>query len=327
MFTRSDNGNAYLPLRGGYASLTIAAGLLSIPLAVPVLLTSSSAERPEVTKKPVESGTYDVQPCVVEFIEPGACISGDSPPQGWSHLVLKTNVAVTDDTLLRSDLTRAMCQFFSALAAHVEKTDNGCRLAKIGMGSGMRTAAGDTIVTRACGTAAPKLGFLAAKVLRQHEEHIAAVKIRVRSDTMAIVDDATWLHRDGGHFPVVIRYALLLEPATGALSTLVWRIDGDEEKGYEKAVGPIECLPANARHEYALHVDGCGCLLGMPLQISTVAITRIPLGHTKLEMPQSLREPAGCLQFTQASASALESGLRELLKSTADRVSVRLEKD
>lgn len=263
-----------------------------------------------------QAPAYDLEARPITLLEPGTVIRPPEAPEGWSHLIVKTNLVVADGDTLNKGIAEAIGLFFTAYAAHIEQlSDNKWRLAKLAVGSGMRTRDGDRIISSNCGKSAQPLSYLVSKVLRQHEAHFATVRIRARSETMAIIDDPTWMNCDGRHCPVVIRYSLLLDPAIGDLQTLVWRIDGDESSGYRSAVGPIERLAAGCHDECCLHVDGRECLLGMPLKSSALAILHLPRGKARHEMPHALRDNAGRLRFTAAQAAELETSLRDVLKS------------
>jgi hypothetical protein len=120
------------------------------------------------------------------------------------------------------------------------------------------------------------------------------------------------MHRDGGHHPMVLRHALLVEPRTGGLETLVWRVDGYPAMGYQEAVGPLVWLSANQVGCCRLHYTAPRFSLGL-VGPTSLAILNLPPGHTQIPIPDSLREVLGLLQLTPAQAREMERGLRNLV--------------
>jgi hypothetical protein len=276
-------------------------------------------DQAQVPEADDDNFSVDITPQPIGLIPPGTVV-GDRPPPDWSHLVLKTrfNVVAGAVDKLPSGLLDGVGAVFTALLARVEVVPGVAgprhRLAGLATGAGTSIAGQDTILSTATRSKLrADLGFFGWMTLAHHEKRWPTILIRARSNTLAVFDDPTSLHRDGGHHPVVLRYALLVEPRTGRLETLVWRVDGDPAGGYQGAVGPLEWLPANQIGCCRLH-----SVSQFPLGLAgspSLAILNLPTGHTQIPIPDRLREVLGLLQLTPAQARELEKGLRNLVFS------------
>jgi hypothetical protein len=160
------------------------------------------------------------------------------------------------------------------------------------------------------------LGFLERAVLSRAHEKLRDVQVVARSDTLTLIDAPNWLQRDGKHVSVILRYAVLVDPDTGKLDTLLWVIDRDEQGGYRGAAGPMEWLPPNKQEDCVLHVDAKEFSLGVPSE-RAFALNRIPQGRKQVALPDSLKVLAGRMRLSQDMAAQLEQGLREVLKPAA----------
>jgi hypothetical protein len=280
----------------------------------------ASFRSPADLSRPLESvAGHDVTPRTLAAIAPGAVLEG-GPPTGWSHLVLAAHYEVHSgdvDRLPRA-AADAVASLFACFAANVEAESAGgrqrYRLAGLGVGMATRIGARDVIVS---GATQERLGahldLIGRRTLAQHEKHVQGVLIEARSDTLAVFDNPNYLLRDGRHHPVVLRFAVLVDPETGRLDTLVWLVDGSAEEGYSGAVGPAEWLPAGMAYQFLMHADAREFTLGMPVREAILAIPSLPPGRRQVLFPDGLRDLAGQPSFTPEQAARLERELRAML--------------
>jgi hypothetical protein len=206
---------------------------------------------------------------------------------------------------------------FVCFAANVEAESAGdrgrYRLAGLGVGMATRIGTQDVIVSGATQERlGARLDFIGRRTLAQHETHMLGVLIKARSDTLAVFDNPSFLFRDGRHHPMVQRFGLLVDPETGRLDTLMWRIDGSAEEGYSGAVGPAEWLPPAMTHVFLLHADAREFTFGLPRE-AILALPSLPPGRRQVALTDGLRDLAGQLSFTPEQAARLEGGLRAML--------------
>jgi hypothetical protein len=287
------------------ATLTLMPRLVPPTAAGPVVIRAASEANP---------------PCRLEQIRAGAVIEGNAPP-GWTHLILKSQPRLrdSDHKLVSGYLVYHAQLFFTAMAAEVRAAPaaGGRRhyLARLGVGTGTAVGGRSVIVTpeTQAGLGA-NLGLSASLVLsemcaKQQESRLVAV-----SATAAVLDTPAIMPGGNGHQPVIIRYAVVVEPVTGRLDTLAWRIDRDERGTYAGAVGMMEWLPPAKLVDAELQVDLREFTLGIPTE-RTFAVLRIPDGQRRFAIPPGLRDAAGAARPTPEMARTLEAGLRELIRT------------
>jgi hypothetical protein len=266
-----------------------------------------------------EISSVDVTPKPVGLIPPWTII-GDLPPQGWSHLIIKTRYKVANKAEgLVSVVADGVACIFTSILARVEVVPGEAgprhRLADLAVGAGAGIAGKDTILSTATrGKFGADLKIVGWISLTEHEKRWPKVLIRARSNTMAVLDDPAFLDRDGGHHPVVLRYVVLVEPRTGRLETLVWRVDVDKAGEYQGAVGPMEWLPPNMMGHCLLHYAPSRFSLGLP-EPGSLALQSLPPGHTQVPIADALHEVLGLLRFTPEQAREMEKRLRNLVFS------------
>jgi hypothetical protein len=258
---------------------------------------------------------YDVTPRRMDLIMPGTVID-KGPPRDWTHLIIKSNprVGAGDMKAVPKSAITLSSLLYTAIVARVEEKAGRHRLAAVAVGLGTRVDGKDMIVSpekqKELGA---NLGLLERLVLSKAQEKLAEVQVVVRSDTLALIDAPGLLQRDGKHQPVVLRYAVLVDPATGKLETLLWAIDRDERGGYAGVAGPVEWLPPNKMEDCVLHVAAHEFSLLGPSE-NAFAMNRVPQGQKQLTLTAELKPLAGRMRLTEEMAQELETKLRAALK-------------
>jgi len=262
---------------------------------------------------------YRVIPQRIEQIAPGTVV-GNAAPKGWSHLVIKSYLHPgSGDVAQLSETTRQLAGFLITVMvarAQEEQVDGQIRyrLSRVAVGLGTRINGRDVIISPATQQRlGANLGFLARIVLDKANESQQENLVVIKSRTLAVVDTDAALVRNGKHRPVMLRYALLLDPITGRLDSLVWGIDCDPQRRYRGAFGPIEWLPPNKVQEVALDVDAKEFTLGIPSELA-FALTALPRGQKQIPLPDDWKVVASQPRFTPAMAQLLENKLREAVR-------------
>lgn len=261
---------------------------------------------------------YDVAARSLDLIPPGTVID-KAAPKGWSHLIIKSQprAGAGDVKKLTAGGAQTAGLLSTEIVANVEKAGGPARfrLTAIAIGLGVKVNGQDTIVSPDKQVElGANLKFIERIVLNKATEKLKDVQVVVRSDTLVLIDASNLLRRDGRHQPVVLRYAVLVDPATGRLDTLLWVIDRDERGGYRGVAGPAEWLPPNKMEDCVLHVDGKEVsVLGVPSE-SAFAIERVPQGQKQVALPEDVKPIAGRMRLTGDMARQLEMRLREVVK-------------
>jgi hypothetical protein len=268
------------------------------------------------------AGVPDVRPRRIALIQPGTVI-GAQAPEGWTHLLIKSQprAAEGDVDQLSADVRELSGLFFTALLARVEARDvRGQRryfLATVASGLGTRIGDRDTIISPDTQEKlGANLGFLGRIALRKGYDRLQGVHVVARSESLALIDAPVMMLREGRHRPVVLRYAVVVDPPSGRLETLLWAISQDGRGMYRDILGVAEWLPPNKIEERILHVDANEFSLGLPTE-NALAMVRLYRGQKQLSFPEALKANAAKGRLTPAAAADLEAGLWGLMRSAA----------
>ncbi|MHB1036718.1 MAG: hypothetical protein ACYC35_18380 [Pirellulales bacterium] len=288
----------------------------AIILTVPAWLAVADSAGPPCGSRPV--GKYVLEPRILSRIPPGTPI-GDRPPAGWTHLILKSQSRLVQGDLDKIPATTARLStlFFTAIVANVRAERAGGRiqysLDRVAIGLGTRVKDKDPIVSSQTEAAkGANLGFLAGLVLSQAEARLDEVRQVARSRTMAIVDAPTAAVVQGRHVPAVLRYAVVVDPATGRLTTFAWLIALDESGRRSLLAGSSRRLRPNLVATCDLDVDAKEFFAGVPSD-KAFAVLSSPPG-TAVAVPPNLREAAIGGRFSLESVELLDGWLRAASK-------------
>jgi len=298
---------------------------MGVPVAAGVVVAVLVANwlcrsRPPSSARPPR---IDVVSRPVPRIRPGTVI-GDRAPEGWTHLVVKSKPRIGDDQLAEvpSTMAHVASLLFTVVLARVQQVDaDGPRfqLAEVAVGVGATVDGQDVVLSSATQKAlGADFGFVDRAVLSGSEAQQERGRCVARSPTMALLDAPTFLLHDGEHHAVVVRYAVLVDGATGRLDTLVWALRQPRDR-HAVPLGPAEWLAPNMVEDCILHVDADRFILGIPLTKKAVAMSRLPKGTRTVEPPEGLQRLAATVPpFTVEGARRLERQLRGLLSRYGD---------
>ena len=278
--------------------------------------------RPTPFVPPAWANGYDVAAAPPETIAPGTVI-GTGPPDGWSHLVLKSLPRVKPGAeanipaLWRSRTVRMMTWMFTAVVADVRPETRGGetrhRLTRVGLGLGTSVGGKDVIITPETAAAhGVELDWITRPILTKgYETQNLAVTV-VHGPSFALVDTPVWFHEAGKNRLVRFRYALLADAATGRLDVLVWLLDpeGGAESPTVVLLNPNQINPAE------LIPDAAGFDRIGVASDSAFGVDSLPPHRAQFVLPAESRGLAARTTFTPAEARDLEAALRNLIAST-----------
>lgn len=266
--------------------------------------------------------SYDVSTSPVSLLPPGTVI-GETAPEGWTHLILKSRPSVSSGAVSRlsEHEVRYATFLFMTTVARVSARHSSLRttyvLDDVAIGLGTQIDGKDVVLSPDThDRLGANLGFIFRMILSGAYQKQKAVRVVARSPTFALLDTPAMMLRHGKHVEVILRYAVLVEPHTGRLDTLVYLIDRADKP--EESLGPIEWLPPDLLIRAPLHIDDREFLLGNPTEKS-YGVECIPQGQQHLDIPDDLKHLAGQRSFTEPDAQRLHASLRQLLKSTPKR--------
>jgi hypothetical protein len=256
------------------------------------------------------------------MIRPGTVIAS-SAPAGWTHLVLKSKPRLPDDQKkLVNDMTaRLAVMVFTACTADVRAETVGgvpqYRLVRLGYGVGTTVKGQDMILTADTeAQLGANLGFIGKRVLSEVSQKQQEMRLVATAATGAVLDTPLFMPRGKVHRKVILRYLFLVDPKTGRLDTLVWRINLDPKGNYEGTEGPIEWLPPQVMIDAVMQVDVSEFHLGIPSE-RAFAVVNMPPGQKQFEIPAALKTIAAQPRLTSEQARLLDNTLRDLIARAA----------
>ncbi len=294
-------------------------------------VASAPVRRPSGSQMPAASNTVSEQPLgQLIFVPPGTVI-GQKPPQGWSHLVLKSlpGISPKHQQLVSQSTYQLASLIFTSIVARVEAipatNPPRFRLGDIGLGLGTKVQGQDMVLSpETQARLGANLGFQERIVLSECHKRQAMARAVVRTATMAVIDTHAVMIREGRHRLAKVRYAILLDPRSGQIATLCWGVDIDQQGKPYAANTALEWLPSNKVDQLTLYVDPGQITLGIPSDLA-FAVNQVPQGHSRIPLTSDLALLTGSAAYTPQSAEELESQLRlelqKIIQKTAQKES------
>jgi len=268
-----------------------------------------------------EEFEIDVTPRKLASIPPGTMID-DRPPAGWSHLIVKSQPRVGEETkdAISEPLARLAGLLFTAVVADVKQDAQGASapgnyyLAEVAIGVGTDVHGRQIVLSpQTQEELGADLGFMERRTLAGGEEQLQQMRCMARSRTMAVLDSPNVLLRGQKHRRAIFRYLILVDPATGRLDTLLWTLESPADGQAPEAVGPVQWLPPNKLQDAVLHVDTSEFTAGIVPNAMGFALVQIPQGWRTLDLPEEWKSLVSQSPLTPDSARALQERLREML--------------
>jgi hypothetical protein len=244
-------------------------------------------------------------------VEPGAVVS-TTPPQGWSHLVIKSKPRVTAGDI--ASVGKSTCDMagllFTTITADVEtiQSPDGPRyqIGRVGVGCGTEINGKDVIITSDTqAQLGANFGLIERQVLSAFDEKLAENVVTLRTPQMVFLDTPVVARHQGKNKAMMIRYAIIVDATTGRLDTIAWLVDLDDSRRMTGVVGRAQWLANGKQEDATLHVDEDEFFFGIPSD-KAFAITRIPHGQLQFTMP-----PEAAAILGKSTLSAQEAKISE----------------
>ncbi len=269
---------------------------------------------------PAWADDYDLSAQPPEAIAPGTVV-GRGPPDGWSHLVIKSLPRVKPGEekhvpaplgLGRERIVRQVSWMFTAFAADVVPERQGehtrYRLRAIGLGLGATVNGRDIVLTV---DSAEQLGCSLAwyekETLSTGYRIQQQARVVVHGPSFALLDTPVTFRCGTKNRMIRYRYALIVDPPTGRLDVLAWRL-GDAEGCSDLSRAVL--LHPNTIDEAELIPDPSA---GDIPNEKTFGVDELPPFRLEVPLPPELAGPVSQTKFTPDEARALEVALRKLL--------------
>lgn len=269
---------------------------------------------PSPVPAPAWASEYDVATKPPEKLPPGTVV-GTSPPEGWSHLVIKSLPRVRPGEeakiprLARSQTVRMTRWMFTVFVADVRADARGHHLRAIGLGLGTSVNGRDVVITPDGAKAAGvELDWITRQIITKGYETQALAVIVIHGHTFALMDTPVWFRCGDVNKLIRYRYALLVDGNTGQLDVLLWGLDA---AGNCSDASSAVLLKPNNIDEAELVPDPKGFdAIGIATD-STFGVDRLPRLSEPLPLPPELRELSTKTKFTPDEARELERRLRQ----------------
>lgn len=251
----------------------------------------------------------DLEPRPLERIPVGTVI-GKRPPAGWTNLILFAVPTLTpEDQRDAPQIAMHYARMFKfTLLGNVTRRPDlpGAPHVLDRVARGFATTVRDReTVIQAGRTLDAQLGLFGRRILEENEAILDNdVRQIVRTPNLVIFDAKSVMLRDGEHRPMVMRHAVLVDPDTGKLQTLVWLLTDR----YEAAEDAMQLLPEGLWEQRLLSVKRDRFTFGIPDR-EAFALRRIPQG-TAVPYTPALRQAATVRTFTAAQVPDIEATLR-----------------
>ncbi len=294
---------------------SFSAACLALPL---VLLGSATVVGQQAA---TDANRYDTSASDYLALIPPGTVVGTTAPANWTHLILKSlpRTAAGDvNRVPRMNLSIASLFSTSMVAKVVAVNDaSGGRryiLEQIAGGVGTKVNNTDTIVSpstyRQIGA---NLSILTAQVLKEFHRQQSGIPVIIRSDTLVVMDTPIVIRTPTKNQPMVLRYAVVVDPRSGRLDTLCWLIEKDDQDRLLRIVSPLQWLPPNKLIDCKLYVDASEYLFGIPSK-NAYACLSIPQGQVQLNVPPNAERLAIQQRYDDRNAAALDGWLRGVVR-------------
>jgi hypothetical protein len=244
---------------------------------------------------------------------------GETPPEGWTHSVIKSMPRLKSGDLdtLPTTATKTATLFRTAILADVQGLglDKQFILARVGIGMCVPNRDGpkeDIVVSSdRLQALSLKLSTVEQIVLDAAESELAEARITARTSTFALLRAPVTMVVHGKHRKVDLYYAFCVDPTTGRLRVGVWSM----------WPGAINKTPPHHVVELAPKTDfDCGLdvqakrLLGTVPYSWSFAMCGLPVGHDiKVDKPLGEKLVAVANRPIDVDREELEKMLRKLL--------------
>jgi hypothetical protein len=254
----------------------------------------------------------DVVPRSLERIPIGTVIGRDAP-KDWTNLILFATPTLTEEDLRDAPkmATHYAKMFKFTLLANVAGFKGGGKatyqLQKVARGFAIDINGKETVI-EGRNTLGADLGIFGKSILAENEKILDKDVYQVaRTATMLVFDAQSNMLFGKEHVKRIMRHAVLTDPDTGRVRTLVWLL-AKGPSGYVPAEKAIQLLPPNMQEARLLHVLKDKFTLGIPSP-DAFALVRIPQGQPIAYTPE-LQQTATVAAFNRDQVFALELALR-----------------
>lgn len=263
--------------------------------------------------RPATSGDADLPRLV--HLAAGTPVDG-ALPDGWSARVIRSvpRLASGEVSTLPDSAKTSATLFRTAILADVAGGRGGFRLRRVGVGNAVPSGGRDVVVTpEGPADVRASLSTVERIVANAAYDEISRGRLAARTPTFALLRTPARLAVDGVHRPIDLYYAILTDPANGAVRALAWWT----ALGKPAAPPRLTALPPDLTFDCPLDVAVDGRI--GPLNVSWSFAMASPPPGRPVDVAPDLARRIESIASGRGDPAALEEALRALLDASGDR--------
>lgn len=249
---------------------------------------------------------------------PAGTVIGTAAPKGWSHFIM-----IAIPTLTKEDLrdapkiaTHYARMFKFTLLAQSEKVKDVYRFKGVARGFAM-TIRDKEVIVDPKNTFGADLGAFGRRILDENEQHIDKdLRTVARTPNLFLFDAQAMMRQGTDHVRMVLRHAVVLDPATDKVSTFVWLLARESDR-YAIAEKEFRLIPEGFREERFLSVKRDRFTFGIP-SADAFALMRTPQGAA-IRWTTDLANLAGTKDLSKDQVIKLEKQLLAIGQTAAKK--------
>ncbi len=291
----------------------VVAVALIVPISIAAWWTVTFGRLTPVSTPPAPSEGMAPAPKLVR-IEPGTIVE-DTAPKGWSSRIIKTVLSLKsgDVDSLPEFATQTATRLRTVLLADVRRGSDGYRLRRLGVGLAMKHKGRDAVVSSdSLDPLGVEVSTLDKIVLSRAEQALDRGRLAARTPTFVVYDASVEYFQAKKHRSIYLRYAIVVDPASGRLRTLVWPIA--QVPLERKKPSEMILLPPNTLFRCGVHVQATRLPGGIPVAWY-FAMDGLPPGK-RLPMPPELQKWATIDPETGEQSTRFEAAVRRALQDS-----------
>ncbi len=251
-------------------------------------------------------------PIRLERIAPGMTTDA-AANAGWSHLVLVSQPAMAPDQRAKvSQYTVDVAtRFFTVNTARVQRNPatQQFQLTALGFGLGTYLNGRQVVISpESQAQLGANLDWIERFVLNHLQGKLNEIRLVAAWGQGVIIDTPIVMPLGSRHVAATIRYAHHVEPATGQLTSYVWRLDHGAPAETLQLHGDVHWLQPGLTCPAALQVDLAEYHLGFPTEVA-FAVTHIPPTVRTIPVPPEGASLFAQPRYTLAEAQRMEAFL------------------
>ncbi|MFN3189806.1 MAG: hypothetical protein ACE361_04730 [Aureliella sp.] len=253
---------------------------------------------------------------------PAGTLVEDPSAERWNQAVLlaRPRIASGDVESLPKSVRDAVSSFVLTILATVARDElsNNYVLKEVGAGYSTYIDGKLTVITsdsqKRLGAG---LGFVGGRMLAMNEEQLETALIVARTSNVFVFDAPSLMLQSGEHRPMVTRHFIWVDASSGKLTTLVWLIEGDEQRR-RPSQDAIRGFPAGLKEDRKIHVDKSEFLLGGIPTDAAFALESLPPGQA-VEWSRAATELAALPAYSREQLQKLSDELNRCIRETLTR--------